>query len=117
MTASTEMIESWVASHGDDSPDTLGTRYAGADSAMLNADQVVDVVNGLWREYCEAHGAAAADNAGWSYVSGGTTKTILTCDGIELGVERFCGGWPVSDKRTAKLLTEIFEATPENQRP
>lgn len=67
---------------------------------MLNAERIADVVNGLWREFRESQGAADANaGEGWSYVSGGLAKAVLTRDCIELGVDRFCGGWRPGERR------------------
>ncbi|MBI4897533.1 MAG: hypothetical protein HY827_04105 [Actinobacteria bacterium] len=112
MTASTDTIEAWVRAQSEGSPTTLSVRYLGEEGSMLNADQIVDVVNALWRDFCEAQGEvhlAAAE--GWSYVSGGMAKAVLVRGGIQLGVERFCGGWLLNDERTVKLLAQMKEAT------
>lgn len=126
MAVSAELFKAWVESKGGDEGTTLGSLYLGEDVSMLNADQVVEVVNGPWHDFCGGQSESAdemskadlAERFGdWSYVSGGMAGAVIAMDGESLRVDRFCGGWTLNGAKTAALLEAHFEAAHEDKRP
>lgn len=115
----------WVESQSEHAESTLSSRYLGEELSILNADQVVELINALWHDFCgggsgENGGVSdldAADRFGvWEYVRGGMGQLELAMDGSHHRVARDLGQWPLAGDKTVALLEGLCEAAPAERR-
>lgn len=95
-----------------DPDQTLSLRYVGEERDILNADQLVTVVQGLCEEFAAASGINPPEGS-WRYVSSGMARAALSIGDRTIGVERFVGTWPLVGEKSAALLSEIFSPASE----
>lgn len=119
-------LNAWVASAGDDAGVTLSAHYLGEELTCLNLDQIVQVVNELWNDFCRSQSKpgqaftkdALAERFGeWMFIRGGMSNAEMAMDGNHRRVDRFCGGWTLAGDDTAAMLESLYDAAPENRRP
>lgn len=126
MSSDSSAVQDWVESRPDSAGFTLSSRYLGEEVSLLNADQAVELVNGLWHDFCRGNSDTAADLSDaeaaarfgeWKYVRGGTGQLVLAIDENDCRVARNMGGWLVADEKTVALLEGLHEAAPVERRP
>lgn len=123
MSVTTDTLLSWLQA-ADDADKSLSERYLSERTDMLNADQVTEVANELWLEYCAAQNGDGTVNdelrerhGEWTYVRGGMAVAEIQLGEASAKVDRFCGGWPFASGKTAGLIAQLVTAAPEGRRP
>lgn len=123
MSVSTDAFLSWLQSAAD-AEMSLSEKFLGENVEMLNSDQVAELANDLWLEYCAAQAGDGSVNdevrerhGEWKYVRGGMVVAEVQLDESSTKVERFCGGWPFASGKTAAMLAKLVEAAPQERRP
>lgn len=126
MNSVSDAVQDWVGSQAESADSTLSSRYLGEELSILNADQVVELTNALWHDFCRGSSDDAGEHSGadlaarfgeWKYVRGGIGQLDLAMGDSHRRVARDLGGWPLAGDKTVALLEGLYDAAPAERRP